>query len=549
MSLKEAPFNIWLFKPDSKMVAMMRPVTVLDTFDASRATYHPDGLFSTEIFGQVGSEERDRKFSYINLKTTILHPEIVITLRQLKGLYGGIMSGKRYAIWDEEEKDFFPSNSAEGSTGYQFFVSKLKDIVFKRNKSDIRNLRIDVVEKYRDMGMMDRHLVMPAGLRDIYVDNTTGQHSEDEINDLYRRLIATSNTIAAIEENRSSPALDAARWSLQMTAVQIYLMIKGLLSGKRGWIQKKYASRKTRNGTRNVITSMGTNAFMLGAANAVSVVNTEIGLLQTMRGALPITIHCLRNSIIGETFSEGNSEVWLMNPKTYQRELVKVDTDTLDFYSTKAGMEKFINQFFIRELRNKPIEIDGYYLGLLYDDGKNFKIVKDIEELPEGYSRKVDGKTLSPLTLADVLYLSCYQRFKKLVGTVTRYPIATDGSIYPTIFKVRTTTTSSMRLPLDDDWQPMSEEYICPAFHERSPDARWLDSLVPHITRLAALGADFDGDQCSSPIAYTEEVYNEISNYFKKRTSFVAADGGLVTSTGVDTVNLLLSNMTGYPED
>lgn len=528
--------------PDNRMTSLLRPITVLDTYDASGSNFHEDGLFSTTAFGRLGSKERDERFSYIRLNTSIIHPEIFMTLKRLKSLYAGIISGRRYAIWDEEEKDFFPANQSDGQTGMSFFLSKFPEIVFKRNTSDIRDERINLIEKYRANIFLDRHLVIPAGIRDLHI-NDMGNPEEDEINDLYRKLLMTANTIAATEQNRNSPTLDSARWAMQLTAQKIHQMITDVVSGKRGWFLGKVGRRNTHYGTRNVITAMNPNAFMLGSSIALSVTDTQMGLLQAMKGSTPITTYEVMNGFLGKVMGNGDGDVYLTNKKTLERELVALSSDALDLYTTKPGIEKLVNKFYIKEYRWKEIDVDGYWLGLLYNDGKTFKLFADINELPEG----MDRKFVTPITLADLLYASVYQRFKRLVGTITRYPVTGAGSTYPTIMKVRTTSKSLQLMPLDDDWQPMGEGYLAPAYPDPT-GGDWLDSLVPHVTRLAWLGADFDGDMVSSPIFYSENAYEEVLAFFKKRSSFVTPDGQLYQSAAsVDTIKLVVANMTGDP--
>lgn len=540
MRVQDLPFNVWLLIPNAPMLQTTRPVRVLDTYDVTGTNFHEDGLFSVTTFGRLGSEERDERFSYIDLRTTIFHPEIYFNVISLKSLYKGILSGKQYAVWDAKEKDFVASNGNDGETGYQFFVKHFAEIEFKRSGSDARNQKIELINKYRDKAFLDKHLVIPAGLRDV-ATNEKGQATEDEINDLYRKLLMTANTIAAVEESKTSPMLNTARWSLQLAAGQIYIMIKRMVSGKKGWFQGKFGARRTRHGTRNVITAMDTSTYLLGAANAISVTDTEIGLAQTLRGALPHTINALKNSLIGEVFSESANSVWLVNPKTLQRELVDISNDTVDQYSTRPGLEKLINRFFIPELRNRPIRVEKHYLGLIYVDDRYFKVFKDISELPESFSKD----NVYPLTLADLLYTSTYQKFKRLAGIITRYPVTGAGSTYPTLYKVRTTVESSIKQPLDDAWQPMGVEFEAPAFPSRDPDIKWMDSLVPHSTRLGGLGADFDGDMVNSPILHSEDAFREIGEYYTKRGAFVGVDGQLLVSADVQTVGLVVANMTG----
>lgn len=543
MNLTLPPFNVWLITPETQALKSTRSVRVLDTFDSSGSLFHPDGLFSVETFGRQGSPERDKTISYVALNTTILHPEVFVTLKRLRALYIGIISGKRYAVWNEVDKDFDPSDSADAKTGFSFFISHFPDIVFKRNNSDVRNLRIDLVEKYQNKALLTNHLILPAGLRDAYVA-PDGQVSEDEINDLYRKLISTSTTISNLEENKNSPNLDTSRWSLQLTANSIFeYIVKLQISGKRGWFQQKFGSRKTRNGSASVITAMTTAVPMLGAPSAISVTDTEIGLLQTLRNNIPEVIGLLKRNCFSRIFSEQASEAWLINPKTLQRELVNVSTYTMDLFTTNEGINKFVNRFFLRDIRNNPVLVEKHYLGLVYVDKHNFKLFYDINELPEHLNKS----NVSPATLADILHLTTYQALKSACGTITRYPITGDGSIYPTFYKTRTTTLTKSLIPLGDDWQPVTEE-VCYNFHDRSSNAEWIDSLTPHITRLVGLGADFDGDKNNSPSVNTKEAKAEVSNYFKKKTSFVGANGRLLVSTTIDTVELVVRNLTGDAE-
>lgn len=538
-TITDIPFNIWMLIPDDRMITGLGRVTSLDTMDSSGVNFHDEGLFSIPIFGRIGSDDRDQRFGYIDLKTTIFHPELYLNLIKLKSLYGGICSGKQYAVWDSEIQDFVVANELIGSTGFSFFMQHYYNIDFKRNASDQRDLRIEFVNKYRH-AVFNKHLVSPAGFRDVQV-NEKGQITEDEINDVYRKLITVSNTLTVVDDDFNSPTLDIPRWTMQYNAVLIYQMIKKIISGKKGWIQGKYGSRKTRNGTRNVITAMDTSVALLGAPAALKLTDTEIGFTQTLRGALPFTIHCLGKGILGQTFIPDQTEVWLTNAKTLQSELVTLPTDMIDAYTTRAGLEKLINRFFIRSLRNRTIVIGNHYLGLIYVDNTSFRVFKDIRDLPSNLNKKL----VKPLTLADLLFTSCYQSFKELVGFITRYPITGAGSTYPTTYRVRTTVGSTFKIPLDENWQPMPENYAAHNFPNRDPQAAWLESVSVGSTRLARLDADFDGDMVSTPILYTQNAIDEVNNYFTKRVAFVDADGSFLTSAAIHTVNLVVANLTG----
>ena len=230
MDIKRAPFNIDLLSNSSITSLGTLPVTTMDIFDVN-GNHHPRGLYSNEIFGMKGTNDRQRKESYIDIKVTVLHPKFAIELFYLKVLYRGIMNGTKYAVWDNEIKDFIKSDILNGETGYSFFIKHLKDIKFKRNGSLIRDLRVDYITKYLSKALYDKILVIPAGIRDIEM-NSEGNTSEDDINTIYRAIIRSSNIVPIINEVKDVSSLDIMRWKLQSSVIDLYLYIEKLLSSK-----------------------------------------------------------------------------------------------------------------------------------------------------------------------------------------------------------------------------------------------------------------------------------------------------------------------------
>lgn len=541
MRVDKLPFNVSLDTPKKEQLTQVRPVRVLETYNASQSEFHPDGLFSLVTFGRQGSEERDRRESYIDLNTDIFHPEIYLELLKLRAFYGQIMAGKAYAVWNEQTKDFDVSDPLKGETGFSFFRKHWVNIEFQQSGSDIRAERIRLIEKYKKDASLRYHRVIPAGLRDVEIGprGTT----EDEINDHYRRLLAISTTIQDGPGSSDSQIYDNARFSLQKTAVVIYLYIKRMVSGKRGWVQGKWGARKTFHGTRNVITAMDLSSPYLGGIRSPKVTDTQMGLWQTLRGALPLTLFCLKTGWVGKTFG-AEQEIWLTNRKTLKRELVKLDSKTLEEYTTRPGLERLINRFEISSLRNKPVLVDGYYLGLVYKDAGSFKIFADIDELPE----HLDKTLVKPLTLGELLYCSILPVIDDIYCTITRYPVTEEGSSYPSSVYVKTTPTSTVKKQLNDQWVVDENSLIAKEYPNIAPDVRWVGALSIHGLALMGLGADFDGDQCSSPIWMTDDAKAEIKELLNSVKRYAGLDGRLAFTAGIDTVTLVVVNMTGEPK-
>ena len=558
MKASNLPFNIEILELTPEKLRKMRPVSSTDIIDstAQRLTtpfqetgrsyglttnLHDDGLFSIPIFGQVGDEERDKRFSYVNVGVKVFHPLVHKALTKIKGLYRDIMEGKRYAVWNPDEKDFEISNEADGETGFQFFVSHWEEINFTQTGSAARDQRIQMIDRYKDRAMVDKILILPAGLRDIR-SLSSGRLDFDPINDTYRRIVGISQTISGESGKKTSKTHDYSRYLLQRSFNEIYAQLEEMLSGKKGLIQGKWASRRVFNGTRNVITSMDGSKRYLGGDESHRGTDTIVGLFQLMRGVQPLTIHLLRTGWLGNVFSIGTASTTaqVVDPKTWKRKSIEVPGDVKDRWTTLDGLNRVINSFQDRENRFKPVMIEEHYAGLIYKGpDMTFKIFGGIDELPKGFSEGY----VEPLTLVELLYLSGYHRWNDVKAIVTRYPVSGTGSTYPSDVYVRTTIRGERRLGLNENWE-VEEDWVASEFPTRDPDA-WFESTSVSSSRLAGLNADFDGDTVSCNFLYSEDAIQEIERVLHSRQAYVDASGKLKTSVKLDTVSLVLRNMTG----
>lgn len=541
MNRLELPVNIKLMDTRHPRVKDFPKVTSLDTFDGMNTNhFHPEGLFSTEIFGRVGTPDRDRKMAFIHTKITILNPFIFKKIVQLKALYKGIITGRQYAIWNEAEKDFESSDMVNGDTGYHFFMSHLPNIVFKKTASVSREMNIELVNKaIKDGTAFVTHVpVIPAGLRDAYIE-ADGRVSEDEINSLYRSLIASSNAIPD-SGDYDTPVFNTTRVTLQNALNNIFDYLWNLYSGKSGFAQSQYYSRGVFNGTRNVISSMDTATPKLGEAHTPKLNNTVMGLFQTMKAILPVTQHLMLNGWLAHVFSMGDGRAILTNPKTRQQEVVSVKRKIYDRFTTPSGIEKCINAFFNRSSRRKPVMIAGHYIGLVYKgeiNGKlTFKFFSDINDLP----KHLDPKDVHPITWAELFYVSGYRDWNRYPLIFTRYPVAGLGSTYTSYNYVKTTVPGQQRWELDENWDikvfndgnPITYAYEYPDTTKES----FVETAMPHPSRLAGAAADFDGDMGSQIALYTKEAMEEIKAHMNSIEAYLNPKGGFLNSPYVETV-------------
>lgn len=490
MSKALAPFNISLLIPTKEQLALMGQVTSHEIFEGLGGNYHEHGLFSVSIFGRVGSSARSSLFGYIKFGLPVLHPLIYRTLVKLKRFYELLMTGQAYALWDAHLKDFVPSNELEGRTGMAFFLEHWQDIDFKITASSARKVRLQLIEQNKHNATLTSWVVVPAAYREVEIGGD-GRVSMDEINDKYRYLLNQSKGVPDhFTEHDDVSIFDRKRMAIQLCVNDIYAHYERLLSGKGGYIQASWASRRVMSGTRNVISSMDTTVADLSNPFRPTFNDAMAGIYQSAVGVGAMMIHCLQQkSPLAEVFGTASDRVELTNPKTLLREWVQVPTREADRWTTVKGLEKVINELEVAEKRSRPVMIAGRYLALVYlDDKQNYRIIRDVSEIPDGWNRAF----ARPITYGELIYLAGLGMWNNVAGFVTRYPVEQYNSSVPVMLYIKTTVRGEVRYPLNDQWEhddslPVASEY--PMLVPGKP-AQWFDSLSVNPALLQPLGAD-----------------------------------------------------------
>lgn len=486
LKLNKVPFNITFLPNSQQVVAASLPVTSLAIMDHLTGDYHPNGLYSNLVFGKPGTPERDEKFGYINLKTKIFHPLYFHTMSKLKKLYGEICMGKAFATWDPETKDFVRAKNGllDGETGFEFFLKHWNELVFQPGKSRERQLRMKLLEQYRKECFISFLVVIPASIRDIRIVEG-GRPEEEEINDLYKKVISASNSINPALEGMEGGILDGPKRALQKSVNDVYEYIYAMVEGKSGFLSGKFGARRVFGTTRNVISSMEVDSGRMGDARQPSLNTTIVGLYQFMKATEIILVnHSLKNGIIKDFMAEANGNPELINMKTLKKERVIMSNKNKDKWGTKAGIESLINGFKYPQRRHNPIILDGYYLKLIYQDDEKFMVLNDIGELPQG----LDKKYVRPMTWAEMFYLHCTDIVPRVRNFNTRYPVTGLGSIYPSKPYLKTTTSGLMLKRMNPDGTVSNESVL--EFPRTTDNLAFHDTQCVFPAMLGHLGAD-----------------------------------------------------------
>lgn len=523
-------------------------VTTTALKEPSTNTFHPDGLFSEEIFGRIGTLERMTTLGYIDLKMKIIAPILYQTLSRLGGFYLDILAGRVYATWVPEKADFErvfgePEDTPNSDTGFHFFVKYFPQIKFKLTDSLTRETRVDLLNEYRDIGLYRQYLVQPAGMRDVQ-DDGTGRLIQDDINKLYVALISYSQSVP---EDTTSPIYDGLKFNIQTKAVQIYEYLENVVSGKRGFAQGVLGSRRIAMGTRNVITAASYIGKNPDDPQVLKPDETISGVYQTAKAFQPLVFFHLKSMFFQPVFGdEGSSyNIPLVNPKTFKLEYHEITEDERLKWISPDGINSAINRFVNLDIRGRPlvvrtVENKTLYMYLVYDDGDKITLCRSIDDLVNS-GVSVDKNKLRPITWVECLYIATFYAVAAKYAHITRYPVLGDGSVYPS--KVHLCSTIPGRVvdlvDIDAPDHPLTQFPEYPILGNA-----YQDTIQVDYSKLAGLGADYDGDTVSFNGVMSEEANDECAAYMASTRSLIDTQQRLVTGDISDTADIAIYNWT-----
>lgn len=526
-------FNIDILTPNAKDVFGLGQVTDPNIFETNSKIFRKGGLYDPEIFGKPGTAERAETFGYIDLILPILHPLIYQTLTELGIVYNNIAEAKVYAKYDSRVGDFIVTDREHGDTGYTFLLDNIHKIKFDSRGSDRRDIKVKLVKKYATKERyMTKLLVLPAGLRD-YTEDKAGRPSEDEINNLYRKLLAVTTMIKNIDTKGNYALLNSVRLKIQKCVIEIYQYIKTLIDGKHKFIQGQFTKRAVSYGTRNVITPMENDVKDLTKTSTPKINTVTVGLYQYIKSVTPIAINRVLGMFVNSILNQSTTSAYLVDPKTMKTTLVEVSVKKRDEWLSVQGLTDIMNKLGQPEQRNLPVLIDKWYMFCVYDDGKTVIRLDHTDDLPEG----LDRKHVRPITYAELFYLTVCDISSKYPAFVTRYPVVEVGGTYPCKVYLKTTVKGRTITYKYRQYEKEVREY--PVI-----GGLYVESMSPHNTRLGRLGADFDGDTCSLNVLYTEDSVKEVDDFLGSKEAYLSPTGEILYSSANDISDLVMSTLT-----
>jgi len=545
--LNKAPFQMKIMNVSEKIKKEgLRRVISTSIYSPNSREFHPNGLFSEDIFGRITSTERFTTLAYISLNTQILHPQVFTSLISKKKLYESIMSGFQYAKFDKEDNDFVVAkpDDPNADTGFGFFLKYIPQI----SKNEIKSVRKQpiniLLEKYKDSLMIKEVIVLPAGMRDIVTE--AGRLSQDDINKIYLSILSISMGLSehALSEDR---LFDSIRYALQKRVNDVFNYIMNLMEGKRGFIQEHYGKRKVAFGTRNVASAAIMKSNTPNDPSTIKFDETKLPMMSVMKELQPLMIHFLKNLVYGEVFSTGATTVQAIDPKTHTMKYIQVSPKEVRKRTTSKGIEDLINKFKQIRFRDKSVAVfdsegNEYWIYMIYDLGNRVYMFKTIEELHSLMNKMndtndIDSSKIRSLTWSEVVYIGTCVVSKDKHAFITRYPAIEDGSIFPSKIHVLSTTPDRKVEVVS-----LAQTFILP--HYPILGSKFHDSLMVHPSKLAGLGMDFDGDTGSINALMADDTNEEVANYLNSARSIIDDNMQLKLGEGAGIVEFVVSNLS-----
>lgn len=523
----EKLLNIDIFSPTKRDIATLKEVLKLNIYSLDK-NFEEEGLFSTTIFGPVGSSVRNETFGYIDLGIKLLHPLIYQHIMSLGVKYKDIIYGNKKAVWNEETNDF---NIVEegGQYGLMFFIKHMDKLNLVYGDSDQRNSKITMVKSYGREYDIRYMLVLPAGLRDYFEKD--GKGSEDEVNDIYRAIIGMANNLKSMnpEDEEDLELLNPIIVKIQEKFLEVYEYFKTILSGKKGVILSMWAKTAVMGGTRNVITPSTKLIEDLDSIDKIGFNDTTVGLYQYISGISPIAKNRIKTIFMDRVINSANTEAYMFN-KNFEKESITILPKDSRKWLTYDGMTKVISSLGQESTRYAPVTIGGYYPILVDDNNGTVKVYFPGDEV-------VKTKTLRPISYMELMYLAVYDVRKKYPCEVVRFPVTGVGSSYISNVYLKTTVTARTVKVIMDGIE--KEVFNYPILSERP-----YNSCSVNYSRLGPLGADHDGDQISVNFIMLDEPLEEARKLFEDLKYYISPDGKLTYSCEVDPNKFLMLELT-----
>ena len=440
-------------------VNQLRQVTVPSFFEADGGVT-AGGVFSAEIFGRPGSEDRRRRWGYIDLGGRYLHPLVYKTCTQLDRKFADVVSGsRRLRLSKTGVPEEVPESEPGGFTGIEGLYDNWEKIDWgKIETGSQRGERVGLLNVVpRDRAFISKWPVMPAIYRDVETTSTSGIREVPPINYLYVRLLTSAPTVVS----GLSFADGARKLRAQETLLEIHRASLELIAGKKGLIQDRLLGKFNDYSVRGVLSGPA-----LAKANHPSEQEVPFGTV-----GIPLYLHI---NLFQPFVIRALGEVLRPYVEGQERILIPDGKGGLTYFELPADAKASVGpdlfkKWITRFMRSQANRMDPI---MLVSRGKEVRVPL--------YDAILGRQT----TLLDLFYIVAERVNRDKYVMFTRYPVEDFRACHFAKASILTTERTERRELRGD---------VLERYPVLSEPIRWVDSMRINNSYTSAMGADFDG--------------------------------------------------------
>lgn len=474
----------------------------------------PEGLASYEIFGYPGTEERKKRYGYIKLNDTFIHPHCVFELKSIKRHFTDAINGYgKFYIKDGELTRADEGKIPEGveiGTGVGFLKDNWEKLTFdyKDATYGVRFNRLRFIKSLKkEQIFIDKIIVIPPFYRDI--DMREGG-KKNEVNSVYISILNYASTLKATSTilGTFDDVSDSYR-SINQILVDFHEQMVKMYGGRKGFIHKYIMGKSVDYSARLVISCLDVSKSKVPGEMDATFEKSVLPLFAVIKCFAPFIVNGVRNII---TDYLHGSEYVLRNASQSTSGNLKIERVRLasDWQQclTSAYIYNLIELFHDSpehrlDIFTLPTEDGGEVpVGFYVNDGGDIELETDIAT--------ASGK-IQPLRLIHLFYMAAMDNVSNKHIYITRYPIEDHNNTYPSGMNIipyaktaRTTVGDTVyeKFPVVDYENDM-----------KIISSMFVDSLVIFPGYLSALTGDFDGDQLSVIGVFTKEANEDAKRH------------------------------------
>ena len=484
---------------------------------------HPNGLVSNEIFG-VTTSSRKNTYAYINLQGYFFHPHIFKAIRRMFRNIDKIVNGESYYSLSPEGY-LIPDEN--GETGIEFIYNNWEKINWNTQNSQksltpgvgMRDERVNLMKNYKKNEIfMHYQIVIPAFYRDIKTGSSSGGETDD-INNMYAKLIRLSSLIK--NQDLFDFQFHSTNYNIQLTLVDIYDYFKHKLEKKQGLIRKYLMGKNCDYCTRTVITAPTYHANRPEEL-FTDFRYTSIPISQVCSLAYPFVVRYVKMFFEREVIDAKHSKI-LYNPATDEIEKT-IEILNPESYFSEKYIKKMIDTF-IKDPESRFNKIEVPTSG-----NKKLYLAFSGKRLSSSGTTELAPIVNRAMTVTDLLYMACEDVTKDKHCLITRYPLLDEFGVF--ISKIRvSSTTATVPMMVNGylyKWYPD----IDPKTPTNIIGSKFIDSCQFSNSYLPGIEGDYDGDQTTVKIIFTQEANKECEEVINKKSYFINSSGSNIRKIG-----------------